>query len=65
MTELVKNFPKLTIDWVCQSNLIKKYKIIDNSKTADPVASLNQIKIIAFKEKDEWELAVKYNIGKK
>ena len=49
-------------------NLLEEWelvKILDNSKTTDPVASLNQIKIIAFKEKDEWELAVKYNIGKK
>ena len=30
-----------------------------------PVASLNQIKIISYKEKDDWELTVKYNIGKK
>ena len=49
-------------------NLLEEWeliKIVDSSKTKDPVASLNQIKIIAFKEKDEWELAVKYNIGKK
>lgn len=49
-------------------NLLEEWeliKIVDSNKTKDPVASLNQIKIIAFKEKDEWELAVKYNIGKK
>ena len=40
-------------------------KLIDASMTADPVASLNQIKIISFKEKNDWELTVKYNIGKK
>ena len=40
-------------------------KTVDPTKTADPVASLNQIKIISFKEKGEWELSVKYNIGKK
>jgi len=40
-------------------------KIVDPSKTKDPVASLNQIKIISFKEKNDWELTVKYNIGKK
>ena len=40
-------------------------KILDPSKTVDPVASLNQIKIISFKEKNDWELTVKYNIGKK
>lgn len=49
-------------------NLLEEWeliKIVDSNKTKDPVASLNQIKIISFKEKDEWELAVKYNIGKK
>jgi len=26
---------------------------------------MNQVKILRFDEKDEWELVVKYNIGKK
>ena len=30
----------------------------------DPIAPLSQIKIISFKEKDEWLLETKYNIGK-
>ena len=49
-------------------NLLEEWelvKILDPSKTVDPVASLNQIKIISFKEKNDWELTVKYNIGKK
>ena len=49
-------------------NLLQEWelvKIVDPSKSADPVASLNQIKIISFKEKNDWELTVKYNIGKK
>tara|TARA_Y100000593_G_scaffold72983_1_gene134066 strand:+ start:2271 stop:2654 length:384 start_codon:yes stop_codon:yes gene_type:complete len=29
------------------------------------VAPMNQIKILSFSEKDEWELIPKYNIGKK
>ena len=29
------------------------------------IAPLNQIKILSFKEKDEWTLETKYNIGKK
>lgn len=29
------------------------------------VASLHQIKILPFKEKEEWELVTKYNIGSK
>ena len=31
----------------------------------EPIAPLSQIKIISFKEKDEWALETKYNIGKK
>jgi len=49
-------------------NLLEEWelvKIVDPSKTKDLVASINQIKIISFKEKDDWELTVKYNIGKK
>jgi hypothetical protein len=33
-------------------------------KIAD-LAPLNQIKVLAFKEKDEWTLESKYNIGRK
>ena len=32
---------------------------------ADQKASLSQIKVVSFKEKDQWELVPKYNIGKK
>ena len=38
--------------------------IEDNSKV-DPLAPMRQIKIIPFKEKNEWELCPKYNIGNK
>lgn len=38
--------------------------IVQESK-ARPLAPLRQIKIIPFKEKDQWELSPKYNIGKK
>ena len=47
-------------------NLLEEWelvKIVDVEKTKDPIASLNQIKIISYKEKDDWELTVKYNIG--
>tara|TARA_B100000085_G_C18465077_1_gene480618 strand:+ start:32 stop:454 length:423 start_codon:yes stop_codon:yes gene_type:complete len=36
---------------------------IDNKSSAQPVAPLRQIKIISFKDKDQWELCPKYNIG--
>jgi hypothetical protein len=38
--------------------------IIDSDSIAD-VAPLNQIKVLAFKEKQEWTLESKYNIGRK
>lgn len=44
-------------DW----GLLKIVKASD----AEPQASLSQIKVLSFKEKDEWELVPKYNIGKK
>ena len=37
-------------------------KIIGNS---DLKAPLSQIKVLSYKEKDEWELETKYSIGKK
>ncbi|MDB4331268.1 translational repressor RegA [bacterium] len=49
-------------------NLLEEWeliKIVDPNQTKEPIASLNQIKIISYKEKENWELTVKYNIGKK
>ena len=48
---------KLLSDW----GLIT---VVDEKKIED-VAPLNQIKVIAYKDKDEWVLETKYNIGKK
>ena len=36
-----------------------------NAESIADVAPLNQIKVLAFKEKDEWTLESKYNIGRK
>ena len=38
--------------------------IVDTSKCVDK-APLRQIKIVSFKQKSEWELCQKYNIGSK
>lgn len=38
---------------------------IDDKAQAQPVAPLRQIKIIPFKDKNNWELCPKYNIGNK
>lgn len=37
-------------------------KIVDKAK-AGPKASLSQIKVVSYKEKPDWELVPKYNIG--
>jgi hypothetical protein len=37
----------------------------EKEKIENMIAPLHQIKIISFKEKDEWELVSKYTIGKK
>jgi len=36
-----------------------------NKEGMENKAPLSQIKVLAFKEKDEWDLQAKYNIGKK
>ena len=36
-----------------------------NKSISDKKAPLSQIKVLSFKEKDEWDLQAKYNIGKK
>ena len=38
---------------------------IDDKEKAQPLAPLRQIKIIPFKEKNNWTLQPKYNIGNK
>lgn len=50
------------------TNLLEEWDLIDivrPGQTDDPIVSLSQIKIIPFKEKSEWNLVTKYNIGKK
>lgn len=49
-------------------NLLEEWGLLlvnDPEKCQDPVAQLNQIKIISYKEKGNWELTPKYNVGKK
>ena len=48
---------KLLVDWGLVE-LLEEEKIMD-------IAPLNQIKVIAYKEKGEWSLEQKYNIGSK
>lgn len=39
--------------------------VVEPEKIAAPITPLSQIKILPFKEKDEWNLVTKYNIGRK
>jgi hypothetical protein len=50
------------------TNLLAEWGLItinDINSTAEPITPLSQIKIISHKEKNEWNLVAKYNIGKK
>lgn len=50
------------------ANLLAEWglvELVNKNRSEQPVAPLSQIKIISHKEKDEWQLVTKYNIGKK
>ena len=50
------------------ANLLAEWglvELVNPEKTKEPVSPLSQIKVLPHKEKDEWNLAAKYNIGKK
>ena len=50
---------QLLLDWgLVTTNSISKDKIAD-------LAPLNQIKVLSFKEKNDWTLESKYNLGRK
>ena len=49
---------KLLVDWGLVEISAAGLDTIEN------MSSLNQIKVISFKKKKEWELETKYNIGK-
>jgi len=48
---------QLLLDWGLVS-------VVDTTKVTD-IAPLNQIKVISYKEKGDWNLETKYNIGKR
>ena len=47
------------------SNLLRDWGLITIKDDVTNVAPLSQIKVLSFREKDEWILETKYNIGKK
>ena len=47
------------------SKLLKDWGLVELKRETEPIAPLSQIKIISFKEKGDWTLETKYNIGTK
>ena len=47
------------------ANLLKDWGLIVVKGELGECAPLSQIKVLSFREKNEWELCTKYNIGKK
>ena len=50
------------------ANLLAEWglvKLIIPERTTELIVPLNQLKILSYKEKDEWNLVAKYNIGSK
>ncbi|HCT52381.1 MAG TPA: translation repressor protein, partial [Balneola sp.] len=50
------------------ANLLEEWElleVVDTEKSEDPLTPISKIKILPYREKDEWELCPKYHIGKK
>jgi len=47
------------------AKLLSDWGLVGIMGNAEPQAPLSQIKVLSFKEKDDWILETKYNIGKK
>jgi|TARA_B100000768_G_C11252429_1_gene364698 hypothetical protein len=48
------------VDLLRQWNLVK---VLDSKRIEEPRAPLSQIKVIPYKEKNQWKLTQKYSIG--
>ena len=47
------------------AKLLDDWDLVKLLGNAEPVAPLSQIKVLSYREKEEWTLETKYNIGKK
>ena len=47
------------------AGLLSDWELVEIIGNSEPRAPLSQIKVLSYKEKDEWILETKYNIGKK
>jgi hypothetical protein len=68
---ILRKHANLTVNDVQRRNRIVRLladwgliTVIDQDKVSD-IAPLNQIKVLAYKDKGDWILEQKYNIGKK
>ena len=47
------------------AKLLADWDLVEVSGVPEPVAPLSQIKVLSYREKEDWTLETKYNIGKK
>lgn len=50
------------------ANLLAEWglvELVDETKSGEPLTPLSQIKVLPYKEKANWTLTAKYNIGRK
>jgi len=47
------------------AKLLSDWELVELIRKSEPQAPLSQIKVLSYREKDEWILETKYNIGKK
>ena len=47
------------------ANLLNDWGLVNVLGNSENVAPLSQIKVLSYREKDDWTLETKYNIGKK
>ena len=50
------------------ANLLDEWglvNLVESEKSQDPICPISRIKVLPYKEKDDWTLTPKYNIGKK
>lgn len=47
------------------AKLLADWNLVDVLGVPEPVAPLSQIKVLSYREKADWTLETKYNIGKK
>jgi len=47
------------------AKLLSDWELVELIGISEPQAPLSQIKVLSYREKDDWILETKYNIGKK